>query len=544
MTSPYRPARPHSAHRAGRVPAGGALLAAALLLGAALAEPAAATAGQPASGLSRSALDWGACPAPTPNANGSYYPRDPREQCATLRVPRDYRQPGAGSITLTVSRIRTADPAHRLGDLVVVPGGPGGSGLDYSSQLLGILPAAVPASYDLIGFDERGVGNSTPVACGLSAADRAAELNYPYPAPDGDISGNLAFAKRVADTCAATAGDYLGDISTADSARDLDRIRTALGVPKISYLGSSYGTYLGQIYATMFAPHTDKVVLDSTVAPGGVEQGMSLYGLGTEQAFPALAAYLAQQDATLHLSATQAAVRAGYFRLAAKLDRTPLRLGDGRVLDGNGFRALTFSVLTNAAYYPLAARAWQAADTGVLPPPGPGGGSTLPTVIPDNFVAAQDAVICNDTPWPRDPGYYAARTAADRIRYPLSNGMPGNVWPCAYWHYGPTEPPVRADPIGPRNILMLQNLKDPDTAYAGARQTLSAFGHRAAMVTLEATGHGVDFADPKVADPFTAFLLTGRLPTGNRSSCTGPPSRYSARTRRPRGAPQAGVRQQ
>lgn len=521
MTSVHRPPRPRTTRRAGALPAGGALLAATLLLGGALAEPATAaptTADRSSAGLGRTGqapLAWGACPAPTPLANGTDYPRDPREQCATLQVPRDYRHPGAGSITLTVSRIRTADPAHRLGDLVVVPGGPGGSGLDYPSQMLGILPSAVMNSYDLIGFDERGVGNSTPVHCGLSAADRAAQLNYPYPAPDGDISGNLAFAQRVADTCAATQGDYLGDISTVNSARDLDRIRTALGVPKISYLGTSYGTYLGQIYATMFASHTDKVVLDSTVAPGGVEQGVSLYGLGTEQSFPALAAYLAQQDATLHLGTTQAAVRAGYFRLAAKLDRAPLRLSDGRVLDGNAFRALTFSVLTNGAYYPLAARVWQAADTGVLPPPGPGGGGTLPMVIPDNFVAAQDAVICNDTPWPRDPGYYAARTAADRIRYPLSNGMPGNVWPCASWHYQPTEPPVRADPIGPRNILMLQNHQDPDTAYAGARQTLRAFGHRAAMVTLEATGHGVNFADPKVADPFTAFLLSGRLPAGN-----------------------------
>ncbi|WP_438939753.1 alpha/beta fold hydrolase [Catenulispora rubra] len=380
------------------------------------------------------------------------------------------------------------------------------------------LPSAVLGSYDLIGFDERGVGNSTPVSCDLPTADRAAELNYPFPAPDGSITANLAFAHTVADDCAAAGGPYLADISTADSARDLDRIRAALGEHKISYLGNSYGTYLGQVYASLFPTHADHVVLDSTVAPGGVREGISLFSQGAAQTFPALAAYLAARDATLHLGATPAAVRATYFRLTADLDKSPLTLPDGLVFDGNSLRALTYSSLTNPSYYPLAAHAWQLAATRATAVPGgqssqPSQSSPgLPLVIPDNFIAAQDAVICGDSAWPSDPSYYASRTAADRQRYPLTNGMSGNVWPCAFWHYRPTEPPVRPNPDGPRDVLMLQNLHDPDTAYAGARQTLLAFGHRAAMVTLDASGHGVDFTDPRVTGPLTAFLLTDRLP--------------------------------
>ncbi|MEV7602442.1 alpha/beta hydrolase [Kitasatospora sp. NPDC089797] len=484
-----------------RTAATGGLLLSLALLPTAVAPPTAEAA--PA------ALSWGACPAPTPNADGTPFPRDPRQQCATLRVPRDYRHPRAGTITLTVSRIRTADPAHRRGDLVVVPGGPGGSGLDYPGQAVGFLPPEVLRSYDLIGFDERGVGNSTPVHCDLSAEDRAARLNYPFPGPDGSITANLDHARRIADACAAASGPYLADITTANSARDLDRIRTALGVRRISYLGTSYATYLGQVYASLFPTRADHVVLDSTEVPSGEQLGVRMFSEGAEDSFPALARYLADRDSTLHLGATPEAVRAGYLRLAADLDRSPLVLPDGRTLDGVSLRAVVYSSLTAPRYYPLAAHVLQLASTRSAPP---STGASLPTVIPDNFLAAQDAVLCDDSAWPRDPAEYAARTAADRRRYPLTDGMGGNVWPCAFWHYAPKEPPVRPNPAGPRNMLLLQNRYDPATPYSGARKTRDAFGHRAAMVTVDATGHGVDFADPHIRDPFTTFLLTDRLP--------------------------------
>ncbi|MFG2847560.1 alpha/beta hydrolase [Kitasatospora sp. NPDC048296] len=486
-----------------RTAAAGGLALSLLLLPTAVAAPDAEAA--PA------ALSWGPCPAPTPNAYGAPFPRDPRQQCATLRVPRDYRHLRAGSITLTVSRIRTSDPAHRRGDLVVVPGGPGGSGLDYPGQAAGFLPPDVLRSYDLIGFDERGVGNSTPVHCDLPVEDRAAQLNYPFPAPDGSITANLAHARRIADACAAATGPYLADITTADSARDLDRIRAAIGLRRISYLGTSYATYLGQVYASLFPARADHVVLDSTVAPGGEQQGTSLFSEGAEDAFPALARYLADRDDALHLGATPEAVRASYLRLAVELDRAPLVLGPGRTFTGIGLRAVTYSSLTNPRYYPIAAAALRLAATRTPPAPG-NGGSALPSVIPDNFLAAQFAVLCDDSAWPRDPAGYAARTAADRRRHPLTDGMGGNVWPCAFWHYAPKEPQVRPNPVGPRNILLLQNRYDPATPYSGARQALDAFGRRAAMVTVDATGHGVDFTDPRVRGPLTAFLLGGRLP--------------------------------
>lgn len=156
-----------------------------------------------------------------------------------LQVPLDYRRPGGRQITVAVSRIPAADPATRRGVLLLNPGGPGGEGLDTPSEA---GPAGEPllAAYDLIGCDPRGVGHSTPVTCGLTEAQLTPPL--PYPAPDGSIAANVAFARSAAAACAARSGDLLPYITTANTARDMDRIRQALGTSRLSYYGDSYGT--------------------------------------------------------------------------------------------------------------------------------------------------------------------------------------------------------------------------------------------------------------------------------------------------------------
>ncbi|GAA1710737.1 alpha/beta fold hydrolase [Fodinicola feengrottensis] len=422
--------------------------------------------------------------------------------------PAGYQHPDGPKIDLEISLLKSAKPALRKGYLLTVPGGPGVTGLDHPSELVRQLPAAVTDAYDLVGLDDRGVGQSTPVKCGLSDADRAAEKGFPFPSPNGDISSSLSDARRIADTCAQNAGDYLSYLTTANIARDLDHIRQTLGVPRISFYGTSYATYLGEVYATMFSSHTDRMVLDSVDPPGGVKQALNLDGLGAEQTFPDFAKWLAAQDSTLHFGTTASQVRATYFRLAAQLDRTPKKTPSGRVLDGNGLRAVTDISLTGPRYYPLASAVWQFAAAPAAKAAVPS--TTLPTVVPDNLVSAQDAVICGDVAWSRDPATYATQVRVDRALFPLTNGMPGNVWPCAFWHYPPREPAVRPNTNGPRNIQLLQNLRDPFTSYMGARQTLAAFGRRAAMVSIDAGGHGVNLANPCVSSALSAFLLDGR----------------------------------
>ncbi|MFY0573217.1 alpha/beta fold hydrolase [Cystobacter fuscus] len=169
------------------------------------------------------ALVWGNCPGLPEGAT-----RDPRQTCATLRVPLDYQHPEGRTLELTVSRIATARPDSRRGVLLLNPGGPGLEGLDHPSLLATVLSSEVLDHYDLIGFDPRGVGHSSPVTCGLT--DVGFTDLFPYPAADGSIDANVALARETAARCAAsTSGDVLPFITTANTARDMDRLRQALG---------------------------------------------------------------------------------------------------------------------------------------------------------------------------------------------------------------------------------------------------------------------------------------------------------------------------
>ncbi|MFL6127368.1 alpha/beta fold hydrolase [Actinophytocola sp.] len=244
-------------------------------------------------------LDWGACPS-TPGVV-----LDPRQECATLRVPLDYGKPGGERISLAVSRISTAAAGTRRGVLLLIPGGPGGAGLARPTTQGLRLPRSVLDRYDLIGFDPRGVGASTPVSCGFDPRDLDPVAFLPWPGPGGDVTESTERARRMADACVRDGGPLVRHISTRDEARDIDRIRQALGEPRLSYWGTSYGTYAGAVYATMFPSHTDRVVLDSNDDPDPrlVARGWQAnFALGAEDRFPDFAAW--------------AAARAGEYGLA------------------------------------------------------------------------------------------------------------------------------------------------------------------------------------------------------------------------------------
>ena len=472
---------------------------------------------------------WGACPPPEGGA-----PRDPRLRCAALPVPLDYRHPGGRTITVEISRIGATGPGpHRI--LLSNPGGPGGSGLDLPSVLAAFLPADVLARYDLIGFDPRGVGYSTPVTCGLDTTrPDLASLTLPYPAPDGSIARNVAFARTTAASCAARSGALLPFVTTANTARDMDRIRAALGAPKLSYLGVSYGTYLGAVYTTLFPRRSDRIVLDSSVDPRRVWYtfGRS-WNEATALRFPDFTAWAAARDATYGLGATPAAVQATYYRLVAGLDRDPITLPTGLLLDGNLLREVTRSGLYADASFPQLASDWQqvAALLGSSNPAVPPslvaatarlGGAAEPGAVPaDNGISVVYGILCDDTAWPRDPSVYAANVATDRLAWPLTNGMPSNIWPCAFWPNRPLEPPVQVTDRGPRDVLLLQNTRDPATSLRSGLGMRAALGRRAAIVVVDEGGHGV-YGLGSCADQVTNdYLAGGPLPRADRT-CPAP----------------------
>jgi pimeloyl-ACP methyl ester carboxylesterase len=431
----------------------------------------------------------------------------PTQECTTIDVPLDYRNPGGQRISLAVSRIRTAKPELRRGVLLLIPGGPGNSGLTRPSTLGMRLPQEVRDRYDLVGFDPRGVGQSTPVTCGLTDEDADALGFLPWPGVGGDISGSVAKAQRIAQACVQNGGELMRHINTRNEAMDIDQIRQALGERKLSYWGVSYGTYAGAVYATLFPQRTDRVVLDSNDDPDPhkLERGWANnFAIGARDRFPDFAAWAAERDSTYGLGATPDAVTATYLNLTASLDAHPRPN-----LTGNVLRAVMFNSLYSDASFPLLAQTMRdgALPTNPAPPP----------AVFQNLLAVATATACNDVSWPRSVDLYARAVAKSRQDFPLTAGMPASIWSCAFWPFE-AEHPVVITPRGPDNVLLIQNRRDPATPYSKALNMLAAFGHRARLVSVNAGGHGSYLVNgnPCGDNAVTAFLVDG---THRNTSC-------------------------
>lgn len=465
------------------------------------------TTAVPAGSAAAQALAWGPCPEGV---------AAPRLECSTLEVPLDHRDPGGERIEIAVSRLAAESPAERRGVLLTNPGGPGGGGLGYPALLAGSgLPREVLDSYDVIGFDPRGVGRSTPVTCELTPEQQARGAFASYAHTSADVVREAAYARFIAGQCATSpTAKMLPHTTTANTARDMDLIRKALGEKKISFLGASYGTYLGAVYATMFPDRGDRIVLDSNLGPGGYDvTAMRRFAQGMEDRFPDFAAYAAAHP-EYGLGTTPDQVTAKYFDLATRLDAQPVQ-----GVDGLTFRGITFEYLYSDAALPALARTWQAIDTDQPVP-------LLPATDRDNSMSARLHVICGDSRWPDSVRDYQRAVAVDRVKYPMLGAVTANIGPCAFWPDRRTEPPVRIGDRGPSNVLLLQNERDPGTPLAGAQDLRRALGKRATLVTADAGGHGLYpwGGDQCAKDAATKFLTTGQRPAQDLA-CAAEPGR-------------------
>ncbi len=464
----------------------------------------------------QNSITWDACP---PLAKGAT--RDSREKCGTVTVPLNYQDPGGKTTSIEVSEIVTAKPGKMRGYLLLNPGGPALEGLDMPTTMAPTLPASVLDDYDLIGFDPRGVGHSDPMSCGISRS-----LAFPYPAADGSITQNIAAAKSIAQACGKI-GDELQYFTTANTARDMNRIRIALDVPKISYWGQSYGTYLGSVYTSLFPQQTDRMVLEGNVDPNAVwQQETEMWNQGMNARFPDAAKIAAADNAELGLGSTVTQVEATFIALASKLDKTPATVpgAGGASIDGALLREVTYELLLHDGTLTPLTQFWKAAaDLSAGRPLTAAGTAVLqqvlaptpaePGVPADNQASMFMALVCGDASFSSNMAAYAANVAAARAQYPLSDGMPDNVWPCAFWSKAPIEPPVKVTSNGPRDILLLQNRRDNATPWQGALGMAKALGNRAGFVGVDAGGHYVYGTGSSCADQATiTFLTNGTLP--------------------------------
>lgn len=469
--------------------------------------PASADADEPP----ESRVQWGECPK---DVVAEAAPS--KLQCATVPVPLDYADPGGAQIDLMISRPAGTNPAERRGVLMLNPGGPGGSGLALSALLVSQgLPTSVSDSYDLIGMDTRGIGHSAPVTCGFTDDSPYVGNIPPFAVDDAAVTAQTKVAEQVAENCARNDGDgRLRHMTTANTARDLDRIRAALGEEKTSYLGYSYGTALGAAYASMFPERSDRIVLDSNVGDTHLDRdGMRRYALGMEQTFPDFAKWAAARHDSYGLGRTPAQVRKTYLTIAERLDKAPVA-----GIDGSLFRLGTFGFLFKESQYPKLAQQWQtllagddAAARGPLSENATASGAPSPA---DNSLSVFLSVTCNDVEWPEDVDTYRRGVAEDRERYPLFGAATANITPCAFWPYAPAERPVAINDDGPRNVLLVQNLRDASTPHRGGKMLRQKFEDRSRLLSVDDSGHGAYVLgdNPCALNTVTRYLVQGDMP--------------------------------
>ncbi|MFS8099258.1 alpha/beta hydrolase [Lentzea alba] len=445
-------------------------------------------------------VQWVACPADVAL---------PGLECGKLQLPLDYRKPQGRKTEVMITRLASKNPEKRRGILLTNPGGPS-EGLTFPFVLKALgLPQSVQDAYDIIGMDPRGIGYSSPSTCDLTEEQMAAGSVPPYAVKPSDVRKRADETKKMAEQClASSTADALPYNTTANIARDLDSVRAALGEKTASFLGYSYGTYLGSVYATLFPKSSDRVVIDSNLPASGWDvEGGRLMARGVEDTFPDFAQWAAAHP-EYHLGTTPQQVRAKYFDLAGRLDAKPSVEG----INGQAFRMLTFAGLygTGDAAFSKLAASWKAFDTNQPQPP-----QDYPEVPRiQALLAGRLHVICGDSEWPSSVRTYERNVALDRVRYPMFGAAAANIQPCAFWPK-PVEKQVQLSDRGPRNILMVQNERDPATPLAGAYSTRRAFGDRAAMLTVDQGGHGayVIGKNQCANDKVTSYLVDGRFPT-------------------------------
>ncbi|WP_239154110.1 alpha/beta hydrolase [Amycolatopsis sp. FDAARGOS 1241] len=468
-----------------------ASLVAAPAAGAAPAAPAPAAYTPPP-------VAWGPCDNAGLQAAGA--------QCGFVTVPLDYQNPGGAKAQLAVSRIKHKTPDSQYqGVMLTNPGGPGGSGLTLA-RVGGNVPNHAGDAYDWIGFDPRGVGSSKPaLSCdnGYTSFDRP---SYVPLTPQLEKTW-LDRAKNYAADCAKKNPKALLDnLKTTDTVRDMDSIRAALGAEQINFYGYSYGTYLGQVYGTMFPQRVRRMVLDSTVDPRNVWYQANLnQDVAFDRNINIWFGWLAKYDSTYHLGKTQAAVKATVDRELVKLSLKPAggQIGPDELTD----------VIQQASYYQLTWLGVADALSALVTKGDPSQVKALFESDSDNGYAVYLGVQCTDVQWPTNWNQWRVDNWKTFLKAPYFTWQ--NAWfnaPCVFWP-AKAGKPVQVDGKGVKSVLMIDETLDAATPYEGSLEVRSRFPGASLIAEPGGTSHAITprgnaCVDTKIAD----YLATGALP--------------------------------
>ena len=439
-------------------------------------------------------------------------------QCADLQVPLDHSKPNGPKITLALSKFQHTGTTGYQGSLLVNPGGPGGTGRDFASRVADGLTDGLKATYDVIGFDPRGVGGSTPsLTC---------DANYFAPVrPDylpTSFSRETTWRKKAAGyskACGTKYGSLLNHMKTTDAVQDMDSIRAALGQKQINYYGASYGTYLGSVYATMYPSHVRRMVLDSNVKPSDVWYDANLeQDKAFEGNINALFAWAAKYDSIYHLGTTQKAVRAEYFAARKALAKTPAAgTVGGDELDDT---YLVAGYIDLGAYWPYLTNAlskFKAGDSTALV----AAYNLLGATPDDNGYAVYNAVQCSDVQWPTNWNKWRFDNWKLYLQgYQFETW--GNAWyntPCVTWPAKAGRPVDVGHAKGIPPVLLFQATKDAATPFPGGVEMNQRLKGSRLVIEDGGRTHGVvERGNACIDDKFAAFLIDGTLPA-NQSHC-------------------------
>ena len=475
-----------------------AATATTLPVSSAAAAPPAAAAPR-AAAAAAAGITWGECPTATLQRFNA--------ECGSVSVPLDYSNPGGAKASIAVSRVK-ATAAPYKGPILVNPGGPGGSGLVYSIFQTFVNDGA-GLNYDWIGFDPRGVGRSTP---SLSCQPDFFQGPRPAYEPEGgQEQANITRSKQYAAACAANNNaTLLNNMKTTDVARDMDEIRKALGAPTMSYLGFSYGTYLGQVYTELFPGRTDKVIMDGVVDPRHVfEQSNLDQDAAFERNIGLWFDWLAKYDSVYHLGTTRQQVSDLYYATKDKLAANPAggTIGSAEFADiilYAGYYDSVWFTIADAFVAAVNGDAQTLVDT-YADFVGPGD---------DNGFAVYLAVQCTDAPW--SSTYQAFRASQVRTARQSPFLTWGNAWfnaPCVFWP-APAGKPTTITGKGASSALLISQTNDAATPYPGAVEVRRLFKGASLVAEPGGTTHSGSFSGNECTDGAIAdYLRDGTLPT-------------------------------
>lgn len=496
-----------------RLPAAIVACVIAGFLSVAASAPAATSGSAKRSGGAAHTIKWGPCSDPAL--------KKLHAQCGYLSVPLDYGKPSGTQIKLAVSRIRHTSK-HYQGILLTNPGGPGASGLNLNAFLVPVLKQEgfkqAAGDYDWIGFDPRGVGSSKPAITCIPSYFRP---NRPYYVPVSQwlLSYWRSSSKSYASACATRSTlqrELLRHMTTRDAARDMNRIREALGRAQMTYYGFSYGTYLGQVYSTMFPSHVRRLIMDSNVDPRHVWYKANLeQDLAFNRNENIWFGWLAKYNKVYHLGTTEKAVQKLFYSTEQQLRKHPAagQIGPDEWADallGAGYYEQTwlqlghvFSEFINHHNAKPLISAYRSSDT-------PGD---------DNGFAVYSAVQCTDVQWPTAWSKWSTDNWRIYQKAPFETWS--NVWynaPCIYWP-APASHPTKVNGSGIKSALLIDETLDAATPFEGSLYVRKLFPHSVLLAEPGGTTHADSlFGDRCVDGTIARYLATGALPSRKPSA--------------------------